>query len=40
MNSNNSKISHPHRLLLDLIERIDLIKDKYFALPNLNIYYI
>ena len=40
MNSNNSKISHPHRLLLDLIERIDLIKDKYFALPNLSIYYI
>ena len=40
MNSKNSKTSDPHRLLLNLIERIDLIKDKYIALPNLSIYYI
>ena len=40
MNSKNSKTSDPHRLLLNLIERIDSKKDKYIALPNLSIYYI
>ena len=34
MNSKNSKTSDPHRLLLNLIERIDSKKDKYIALPN------
>ena len=40
MNSKNSKISVPHRLLLNLTERIDSKKDKYIALPNLSMYYI
>ena len=40
MNSKNSKTSDPHRLLLNLIQRIDSKKDKYIALPNLSIYYI
>ena len=40
MNSKNSKTSDPHRLLLNLIERIDSKKDKYIALPNLSIYYM
>ena len=40
MNSKNSKISNPHRLLLNLIDKIDLRrKDKYIALSNLSIYY-
>ena len=40
MNSENSKTSDPHRLLLDLTDKIDLrIKDKYIALSNLSIYY-
>ena len=40
MNSKNSKISDPHRLLLNLIDKIDLRrKDKYIALSNLSIYY-
>ena len=38
MNSKNSKTSYPHRLLLNLTERIDLRKDKYIALSNLSIY--
>ena len=40
MNSENSKTSDPHRLLLDLTDKIDLrIKDKYIALSNLSICY-
>ena len=40
MNSKNNKTSHPHRLLLNLTDKIDFRrKDKYFALSNLSIYY-
>ena len=40
MNSRNSKTSDPHRLLLNLTDKIDLRrKDKYIALSNLSIYY-
>ena len=40
MNSKNSKTSDPHRLLLNLSEKINLkISGKYFALSNLSIYY-
>ena len=40
MNSKNRKTSDPHRLLLNLTDKIDLKrKDKYIALSNLNIYY-
>ena len=40
MNSENSKISNPHRLLLNLTDKIDVRrKDKYIALSNLSIYY-
>ena len=40
MNSENSKTFDPHRLLLNLTEKIDLRrKDKYIALSNLTIYY-
>ena len=40
MNSENSKTSDPHRLLLNLTDKIDLRKkDKYIALSNLNIHY-
>ena len=40
MNSRNSKTSDPHRLLLNLANKIDLRrKDKYIALSNLSIYY-
>ena len=40
MNSKNSKTSYPHRLLLNLTDKIDLRrKDKYIALSNLSIYY-
>ena len=39
MNSKNSKKSAPHRLLLNLTDKIDLRrKDKYIALSNLSIY--
>ena len=35
MNSENSKTSDPHRLLLNLTDKIDLRrKDKYIALSN------
>ena len=38
MNSENSKTSDPHRLLLSLTDKIDLgRKDKYIALSHLNI---
>ena len=41
MNSENIKTSDPHRLLLNLTDKIDLRrKDKYIALSNLSIYYI
>ena len=40
MNSENSKTSDPHRLLVNLTDKIDLRrKDKYIALSNLSIYY-
>ena len=40
MNSRNSKSSDPHRLLLNLSDKINLErKDKYAALSNLSIYY-
>ena len=40
MNSENSKTSDPHRLLLNLADKTDLRrKDKYIALSNLSIYY-
>ena len=41
MNSENSKTSDPHRVLLNLTDKIDLRrKDEYIALSNLIIYYI
>ena len=41
MNSKNSKTSDPHRLLLDLTDKIELRrKGKYIAFSNLSIYYI
>ena len=41
MNSENSKTSYPHRLLLRLTDKINLKKsDMYVALANLTIYYI
>ena len=40
INSKNSKTSDPHRLLLNLTDKIDLKrKDKFIAFSNLNIYY-
>ena len=40
MNSKNSKTSDPHRLLLNLADKIDLKrKDKYISLSNLSIHY-
>ena len=40
MNSKSSKTSDPHRLLLNLGDKIDLRrKDKYIALLNLSICY-
>ena len=40
MNSENSEISDPHRLLLNLSDKINVkSKDKYVALSNLSIYY-
>ena len=40
MNSENSKASDPHRLLLNLSEKIYLKRsDKYVALSNLSIYH-
>ena len=40
MNSENSKTSDPHRLLLNLTDKINLSRsDKYVALSNLSIYY-
>ena len=40
MNSQNSKTSDPHRLLLNLPDKINLKRtDKYVPLSNLCIYY-
>ena len=40
MNSENSRTSNPHRLLLNLTDKTELTrKDKYIALSNLSIYY-
>ena len=40
MNSKNSKTSDPQRLLLNLIDKIDVSrKDKYIAVSNLGICY-
>ena len=41
MNSGNSKTSDPHRLVLNVSDKIDLYRiDKYVTLSNLSIYYI
>ena len=40
MNSKNSKACDPHRLWLNLTDRINVKRsDKYVALSNLSIYY-
>ena len=40
MNSKNSKISDPHRLFLNLTDKINLKRsDKYVVLSNLSISY-
>ena len=40
MNSKNSETSDPHRLLLNLTDKLNLKgSDKYVALSNLSIYY-
>ena len=40
MNSGNSKTSDPRRLLINLLDKIDLKrKNKYIALSNLSIQY-
>ena len=40
MNSKNSKTTDPHRLLLNITDKIDLSRsEKYVALSNLSIYY-
>ena len=40
MNSENSKTSDPHRLLLNLTDKINLNRsDKYAALSSFSIYY-
>ena len=40
MNSGNSKTSDPRRLLINLLDKIDLKrKNKYIALSHLSIYY-
>ena len=41
MNSENSKTSEPHRLLINLADKVNLKRsDKYVALSNLNLNYI
>ena len=41
LNSKNSKTSDPHKLLLNITEKIDLRrKDKYIIISNLSIYYM
>ena len=40
MNSENSKTSKPHILILKLTDKLDLRRgEKIIALPNLNVYY-
>ena len=40
MNPQNSKTSHPHRLLLNLANKVNLKRsDKYVPLLNLSIWY-
>ena len=40
MNFENKKTSDPHRLLLNILDKINLKrKDEYVALSNLSIYY-
>ena len=40
INSENSKITDPHRVLLNLTDKINVKRsDKYVALSNLSIYY-
>ena len=40
MNSGNSKISDPHRLLLNILDKINLKRShRYLVLPNRSIYY-
>ena len=40
INFKNSKKSDPHRLLLNLTDKIDLkTKDRYIAFSNISIYY-
>ena len=40
MNSGNSKTPDPHRLLLNLLDKVNLKRnDKHVALSNLSIYY-
>ena len=40
MNSGNSKIFDPYRLLFNLLDKIDLKRsDKHVVIPNLNICY-
>ena len=40
MDSENSKTSDPHRILVNLSDKINLKRsDKYVALSNLSIYY-
>ena len=40
INSENSKTSEPHRLLLNFTDKRNLKRnDNYFALSNLSIYY-
>ena len=41
INSGNSKTSDSHRLLLNILDKINLKRrDKYVPLSNLSIYYI
>ena len=40
MNSKNNETTYPHRLLLNLTDKINLKRnDKYFAFSSLSIYY-
>ena len=39
VDSGNNKTSNPHRLLLNLSEKINLKRSIYVALSNLSIYY-
>ena len=39
MNSENSKTSEPHVLILSLVDKLDLRLKKIIDLPNVSIYY-